>query len=120
MYYLFINGKATRRMPRREDAIRMSAEIVREHPTQTVEITEDGKLPFFETYMTDHGIVSKEWDKLEKLDIKIADLQESLSHCHPREKKVLESMLGDANRESKRARDTYKLGVIAFEGGKKK
>ena len=113
MYYFFINGMATRRTLRREDAIRMSVDIVREHPTQTVEISEDGKLPFFETYMTDHGIVSKEWDKLEKLDIRIADLRENLTYCHPREKKVLESMLGDA-------RDTYKLGVSAFEGGKKK
>lgn len=113
MYYLFINGMATRRTLRREDAIRMSVDIVREHPNQTVEISEDGKLPFFETYMTDHGIVSKEWDKLEKLDIRIADLREHLTYCHPREKKVLESMLGDA-------RDTYKSGVSAFEGGKKK
>ena len=120
MYYLFINGRATRRMLRREDAIKMSADIVREHPTQTVEISEDGKLPFFETYMTDHGIVSKEWDKSKKLDIKIADLKDSISHCHPRDKKRLETALGEANRKSKKMRDTYRLGVIAFNGGKKK
>ena len=118
--YLFINGRATRRILRREDAIRMSADIVREHPKLIVEISEDGKLPFLETHMTDHGIVSKEWDKSEKLDIKIADLKDSISHCHPCEKKRLETALGEANRKSKQMRDTYRLGVIGFNGGNKK
>lgn len=119
MYYIFINNIATRQMPSREQAIQKGAEIVRKHPTQTAEISEDGKLPFFKIYSTSHGVVQKPIDPSLEADMLIADLKDKLTHCHPRETKRLERALKIAQDAEREQRRVYHDGILRFRGREK-